>query len=366
MAMNRKNKALTLVPVVIFSGAWSATVPGSSAAPGKPTSAALAPERVAIPDVPASAQRDAASVTMPVGAVHSVESIVGIPSTALVAYQRAAQILDAADSQCHVHWELLAAIGRVESDHGRAGGGVLRADGVVQPHLFGAALDGRDGRREVSDTDAGVTDEDAIFDRPVGPMQFLPATWSQVKVDADGDGIRNPQDIDDAALASAVYLCAGSEDLAVPHDLDTALLRYNHSADYLDLVLRIADAYAKSEYSAVPTETYAGELFLPAAEVPHRPSVKDSSHADDVPANSGPDKAPAPVDEAPDADNAPAAPAAKADRGLTGTVTKVVKNPTHAVPVVVNELAATAECLASGVQVLDVRGLTECVLQLLG
>ena len=45
-------------------------------------------------------------------------------------------------------------------------------------------------------------------------MQFIPSTWAVVGVDADGDGERNPQDIDDAALAAAVYLCSGNEDLS--------------------------------------------------------------------------------------------------------------------------------------------------------
>ena len=45
-------------------------------------------------------------------------------------------------------------------------------------------------------------------------MQFIPSTWPVVKVDADGDGKRNPQDIDDAALATAVYLCSGKDNLS--------------------------------------------------------------------------------------------------------------------------------------------------------
>ena len=45
-------------------------------------------------------------------------------------------------------------------------------------------------------------------------MQFIPSTWPVVRVDADGDGKRNPQDIDDAALATAVYLCSGKDDLS--------------------------------------------------------------------------------------------------------------------------------------------------------
>ena len=64
------------------------------------------------------------------------------------------------------------------------------------------------------DTDAGQYDNDTRFDRAVGPMQFIPSTWSVVGVDGDSDGTRNPQDIDDAALATAVYLCSGDDDLS--------------------------------------------------------------------------------------------------------------------------------------------------------
>ena len=38
------------------------------------------------------------------------------------------------------------------------------------------------------DTDGGELDKDTVYDRAVGPMQFIPSTWAVVKVDADGDG----------------------------------------------------------------------------------------------------------------------------------------------------------------------------------
>src|SRR5262249_42089880 len=44
----------------------------------------------------------------------------GIPAVALTAYERAAAVINAADRTCHMPWQLIAAIGRVESDHGRA------------------------------------------------------------------------------------------------------------------------------------------------------------------------------------------------------------------------------------------------------
>ena len=94
-------------------------------------------------------------------------------------------------------------------------------------------------------------------------MQFIPSTWSVVGVDGDGDGKRNPQDIDDAALASAVYLCSGDEDLSTDAGQNAAVYRYNHSDAYVDLVKQIAAAYAAGDYYAAPTSSYAAPYFQP-------------------------------------------------------------------------------------------------------
>jgi hypothetical protein len=95
-------------------------------------------------------------------------------------------------------------------------------------------------------------------------MQFIPSTWSVVGVDADGDSERNPQDIDDAALATGVYLCSGTENLGTRQGQETAVYRYNHSHSYVNLVLRIMDAYSQGEYTAIPSGTYGGTLFTPS------------------------------------------------------------------------------------------------------
>ena len=80
-------------------------------------------------------------------------------------------------------------------------------------------------------------------------MQFIPSTWSVVGVDADGDGQRNPQDIDDAALATAVYLCSGDDDLSTDAGQRAAVYRYNHSQAYVDLVLAIMTAYLAGDFT---------------------------------------------------------------------------------------------------------------------
>ncbi|HEU4675836.1 MAG TPA: hypothetical protein VFS29_07610 [Motilibacteraceae bacterium] len=168
----------------------------------------------------------------------------GIPVRALAAYSAAASALDRAEPACRLDWPLLAAIGRVESNHGRFGGSVLGVDGRSRPDIVGPALDGH-GFALVRDTDGGRLDGDPRYDRAVGPMQFLPGTWAVVGTDADGDGTADPQDLDDAAVAAGRYLCAYGADLADPAQRRASILRYNHSAEYADLVLALADAYAR-------------------------------------------------------------------------------------------------------------------------
>jgi hypothetical protein len=85
-----------------------------------------------------------------------------------------------------------------------------------------------------------------------------------VGVDGDGDGERNPQDLDDAALATAVYLCSGDEDLATRAGQESAVYRYNHSNEYVSLVLSIMAAYAEGDYSAVPNSSSGATTFIPS------------------------------------------------------------------------------------------------------
>jgi hypothetical protein len=132
---------------------------------------------------------------------------------------------------------------------------VLTDQGIARPGIFGPALDGRHGTVKIADTDAGQYDRDTRFDRAVGPMQFIPSTWAIVGVDADNDGQRNPQDIYDAALGSAVYLCSGPDDLSTTSGQRSAVYRYNHSQQYVDLVLAIERAYLAGDYSSVPNGT---------------------------------------------------------------------------------------------------------------
>ncbi|MGA8254940.1 MAG: lytic transglycosylase domain-containing protein, partial [Nocardioides sp.] len=199
---------------------------------------------------------------------------------------------------CHLSWQLLAAIGRIESDHGRFGGSALDASGVAVPAILGPALNGAGKTAVILDTDAGQFDDDIVHDRAVGPMQFIPATWSALGVDADGDGTRNPQDIDDAALAAAVYLCSGGEDLAIGGGRRTAIYRYNHSQAYVDLVLQVARDYRDGDYatSGAPVLNAGAITALPVAAPPAAPlTPTHTPDAVEPPSTTQPTRPPKPV-----------------------------------------------------------------------
>ena len=188
-----------------------------------------------------------------------------IPLTARAAYLRAAATMAKAAPACGIESSLLAAIGWIESDHGRYGGARLDVDGVSTPLIRGVALDGKGPVSHIADTDGGSLDGDKRWDRAVGPMQFIPTTWVSVAVDADGDGLRSPDDIDDAALAAAVYLCSAPGTLDTAEGRQAAVLRYNASMAYADAVLRVEHFYRDSEtaWSAPSPALEALEIVVP-------------------------------------------------------------------------------------------------------
>jgi hypothetical protein len=149
-----------------------------------------------------------------------------------------AHAVGAAPVDCHLPLSLLAAIGQVGS--GSLSGRSLDAAHRAVPAVLGPVLDGR-GRAAVADTDHGALDGNARWDRTVGPMQLLPGTWTRYARDGDGDGQRDPQDIDDAAATAATYLCAGERDLSDTDDLTSALLGLARPAGYVGLVLALKE-----------------------------------------------------------------------------------------------------------------------------
>lgn len=168
----------------------------------------------------------------------------GIPAVALEAYGYAAAVLARARPDCGIAWTTLAGIASVESKHGTHRGAGVGADGTVRPPIIGVALDGSPGVALVEDTDAGALDGDPVFDRAVGPLQFIPETWKRWGVDANGDGVADPQNIDDAALTAARYLCTSGGDLTSERGWQQALLTYNQSHSYLRAVRYRAAVYS--------------------------------------------------------------------------------------------------------------------------
>jgi cell wall-associated NlpC family hydrolase len=128
-----------------------------------------------------------------------------IPPAMLVLYQQAA-------TRCPgLSWTVLAGVGAVESQHGR----------------------------DTSTSAAGA----------VGPMQFLPSTWTRYGTDGNNDKVADPRNPADAIPAAADYLCS----LGVARDTRLALVGYNcgnislhcqaASAGYAGRVLALAASY---------------------------------------------------------------------------------------------------------------------------
>ncbi|MDR8410938.1 lytic transglycosylase domain-containing protein [Nonomuraea sp. 3-1Str] len=104
-------------------------------------------------------------------------------------------------------WTVLAAIGQVESSHGRNNG----------PSSAGA----------------------------LGPMQFMPATWKVYGVDGDADGKADIWSPYDAVPGAANYLCANGAGKG-GEKLRKAIWFYNHSWDYVNKVMGVAEGYARA------------------------------------------------------------------------------------------------------------------------
>ncbi|WP_291314167.1 lytic transglycosylase domain-containing protein [Corynebacterium sp. UBA2622] len=168
-----------------------------------------------------------------------------LDSQAVRAYGNAALIAAESWPACHLNWNTLAGVGWVETRHGTYTGKTfdtarLDDNGVADPPIIGPALNGN-GFAHMPDSDGGTYDGDSQYDRAVGPMQFVPSSWKIYGRDANGDGVADPQQIDDAALGAANLLCADSRDLATEDGWRQAVRAYNNSNDY---VVKVRDAAA--------------------------------------------------------------------------------------------------------------------------
>ncbi|WP_232304015.1 lytic transglycosylase domain-containing protein [Pseudofrankia sp. DC12] len=202
----------------------------------------------------------AAASPSPASTVGSLVGLAGgerrIPLPVLTAYQQAAATLAGEQPACHLRWQLLAGIGKVES--GNASGRQISADGTVTPTILGPRLTGHGGFARITDTDHGTLDHDTTYDRAVGPLQFLPSTWASAGRDGNADHRRDPNNIHDAALTAGGYLCAHHRDLANPAQLTAAIRAYNPSDAYIRAVLAWTTGYTTSTPTPVAVTTSAG------------------------------------------------------------------------------------------------------------
>src|SRR6185437_11776090 len=198
----------------------------------------------------------------------SVLAAGGIPATALDAYRRAAA---SANPACGITWPLLAAIGRVESNHGRFAGATLHSDGLSTPPIIGIRLDGSRSV-VVRDTDGGRLDGDPTYDHAVGPMQFIPSTWAVYRADGNGDGRYDPFNIYDAAAATANYLCQAGGNLRTGAGQQRAVWSYNPSTTYVSEVLALEAAYAAGAGIVVPVPPAIIQPLPPSVLPPVNPA----------------------------------------------------------------------------------------------
>ncbi|WP_243058711.1 lytic transglycosylase domain-containing protein [Nocardioides sp. SR21] len=167
----------------------------------------------------------------------------GIPEPAVRAYATA-QL--AAPAGCEIGWTTLAGIGWVESQHGTIDGRILGADGHSSTPILGPALNGR-GKFAAIPASPSSTQwhGDPTWDHAVGPLQFIPSSWETWAADGDGDGVADPNDMDDAARAAVDYLCADGHDLTTGQGWADAVFSYNHAQAYIDAVHAAATSYAE-------------------------------------------------------------------------------------------------------------------------
>ncbi|MFE3179752.1 lytic transglycosylase domain-containing protein [Streptomyces violascens] len=269
---------------------------------------------------------NASTGTLPIGDQQ------GIPATVLDAYKKAEAALATDRPNCHLPWQLLGGIGKVESGH--ANGGRVDANGTTLTPILGPVLNGA-GFANITDTDGGAYDGDKVHDRAVGPMQFIPSTWASSGRDGNGDGVKDPNNVYDAALAAGFYLCGNGRDVAVKADLDKAILSYNQSQEYLTTVTTWFDFYRRGTHE-VPDGTGSVPSRRSDQGTPKQPPVTPKA-----PPSKKPSPKPTPTPPAPPVK--PPVPPTKPDGGGTPTPpTPTVPRATTFEGVGVKELTAFA------------------------
>lgn len=137
----------------------------------------------------------------------SEAALADIPENYLEQYRSAAE-------EYNIDWAILAAIGSIESDHGRMDTGGSCIEGPPTP--YGTAK---------------------------GPMQFIDSTWATIGIDGNGDGEANACNYEDAIPSSAKYLVESG----APGDYYSAIFAYNRADWYVQDVMDQAEAYRAAE-----------------------------------------------------------------------------------------------------------------------
>lgn len=234
-------------PMAMAAPAALPDVPEPAAAPVVQPAGKQVGGQVTIPvQIPAPAARPGAPTLAFAAWATRMARVTAIPVRALEAYANAHAVMAATRPGCRLTWVTLAGIAAVESQHGTIGGRTLLADGRPSSPIIGIPLNGANGTRAVAATDGGLLDGDKVWEHAVGPFQFIPSTWALWRADGNNDGISDPQNIDDAALAAAQYLCADNRNLASGDGWLRAILTYNSSLDYAQKVYGFAQGYARS------------------------------------------------------------------------------------------------------------------------
>ncbi|GAA4282586.1 hypothetical protein GCM10022261_01170 [Brevibacterium daeguense] len=224
------------------------TQPDQVAAPSGqvPSAPPVAPPPPAQPDPDATAAGDSAEHPSQVESdwLRQASQQTGIPERVLQAYVAAGAWAAENRRNCNLGWNTLAAIGAVESNHGRHQDAFVQANGNLSEPLVGLQLNGM-GVATIPDSDEGRLDGDTEYDRAVGPMQFIPDSWKRHGLDGNGDGQKDPNNIDDAAMTAASYLCS-SGNLGTAGGWERAILSYNNSLDYVNKVYNASVVYARN------------------------------------------------------------------------------------------------------------------------
>jgi len=215
----------------------------------------------------------------------------GLTPRSLESYVNAELALTETSPRCRISWRTIAAVGAVEGAHGTYGGRELGLDATPSRPIIGLALNGTntdnfgDVVALIADTDRGRWDGDPVHDRAVGPMQFIPETWKRWAQDGDDDGVFDPQDLDDAALAAGAYLCNYGSQRGW-ENWKSAVFGYNHSPAYVasvksshDRVRRVVLPEIEAALELQPAAPWDAYIPMPIPEPvdPDEPLPEESA-----------------------------------------------------------------------------------------